>query len=280
MQKIFAFFIVLALLAGAAAAQEPPVPETAPAGAANPYVIYYGWLTDSARGIPNADARRIAAARPRIAVVQPKTAAPAGHLNISPQVLALLHSAGTSVYAYVSTRWTRTDVAHVLSATDEALATGADGILFDEADPLCTNVHYNYYRQLSERVRAAGKRIIFNTGVTDCGPRIMDLADYVMLEHQWRRTMPWMAAYPPERFMGVSSNEGRAMGYYVDERRAIADTREALQRGIGWHTSTDRYINLPIWFASHLRAVASGATPSIAMEERSAAVALEKLRRN
>jgi hypothetical protein len=86
----------------------------------------------------------------------------------------------------------------------------------------------------------------------------MALADYLMLEHQWRDAVahsPWMAAYPADRFMGVSSNEGNAMGYYVDEHRACADAREARQRGIGWHASTDRYIELPAWFASYMQAL-------------------------
>jgi len=254
MHTLCAFVLSLALLASTAfAAPQPSVSDTA--ASAKAYVIYYGWLTDSARGTPNAAARRIAAAAPAMLVAQPRTAAPAGHVNISRLVLDLMHAAGTSVYAYVSTKWSRTDLAHAAHATDEALDAGADGVLFDEADPLCTDVHYGYYRALSERVRARGKQVIFNTGVTACGPRIMELADYLMLEHQWRASKPWMAAYPATRFMGVSSNEGYAMGYYVDERRAIGDSQEAFARGIGWHASTDRFIQLPPWFASYMRSV-------------------------
>ena len=252
MHKLLKYFIALALLANVAAAAAQTT--------ASPYVIYYGWLTDSARGIPNAAARRIAAAAPRIVIVHARTAAPAGHLNLSPQVAALMHNAGVNVYAYVSTRWSRTDVAQALRATDDALAAGADGILFDEADPLCTDVHYGYYRVLSDHVRARGKRLIFNTGVSSCGPRIMELADYLMLEHQWRASpasSAWMAAYPAERFMGVSSNEGHAMGYHVDQHRAIADTLEAWRRGIGWHASTDRFAQLPAWFAGYFHGLAN-----------------------
>ena len=75
-----------------------------------------------------------------------------------------------------------------------------------------------------------------------------------MLEHQWRNLRSgslWAFRYPAERFMGVSSNEERAMGYTVDEARAIEDTREAWGRGIGWHTSTDVYIELPEWFSRY-----------------------------
>jgi hypothetical protein len=222
------------------------------------YVIYYGWLTSGSHGVPNEAAVRIAAAAPAIAIVQARTAAPAGHLNLSPQVLALLHQAGTAVYAYVSTSWGRADLNDVARATIDALDAGADGILVDEADPLCTDVHYAYYRAISDYLRARGKGVIFNTGVASCGERVMALADYLMVEHQWREAgthSPWMAAYPPERFMGVSSNEGNAMRYYVDEHRACADAREARARGIGWHASTDRYIELPFWFASYMQAL-------------------------
>jgi hypothetical protein len=175
---------------------------------------------------------------------------------LSPQVLALLHEAGVAVYAYVSTNWGRADLNEVARATIDALNAGADGILVDEADPLCTDTHYPYYRAISDYLRARGKGIIFNTGVASCGERVMGLADYLMVEHQWRDALahsPWIAGYPADRFMGVSSNEGRAMGYYVDEARACTDAREARQRGIGWHASTDRYIELPSWFASYMR---------------------------
>jgi hypothetical protein len=55
--------------------------------------------------------------------------------------------------------------------------------------------------------------------------------------------------------MGVSSNEEQAMGYEVNEQRAIADTREAWDRNIGWHMSTELYAKLPAWFESYLAAI-------------------------
>ena len=259
MQIFFNAIIGLVLLANAAAAsaQMDLAGIVRPPGV-NAYVIYYGWLTDSAHGSPNAAAMSIAAARPALAIVQARTAAPAGHRNVSPQVLALMHEAGVRVYAYVATSWGLADLRDVARATNDALEAGVDGILIDEADPLCTNAHYNYYRAISDYIRARGKGLIFNTGVARCGEPIMGLADHLMVEHHWRDARAhsaWMAAYPAERFMGVSSNEGNALGYYVDERRACADAREAQQRGIGWHASTDRYVDLPSWFMSYMQAV-------------------------
>jgi len=259
MQNVFKALIGLVLLANTAAATaQMDLAGIMRAPTVNSYVIYYGWLTDSAQGRPNAAAMSIAAARPALAIVQARTAAPAGHRNVSPQVLALMHQAGVRVYAYVATSWGHADLRDVARATNDALDAGVDGILIDEADPLCTSARYNYYRAISDYIRARGKGLIFNTGVASCGQPIMALADYLMFEHQWRDARaqsPWMAAYPAERFMGVSSNEGNPMGYYVDERRACTDAREAQQRGIGWHASTDRYVDLPWWFGSYMQAL-------------------------
>src|SRR5688500_4526308 len=62
--------------------------------AAQPFVIYYGWLTDDAQGEPNAVARAIAAAGTPLLIAHLRTAAPAGHRNLSSQVLALMRAAG------------------------------------------------------------------------------------------------------------------------------------------------------------------------------------------
>jgi hypothetical protein len=259
MQNLFTSILGLVLLANTAVATaQMDLAGIVRARTPNTYVIYYGWLTDSSQGSPNAAAQSIAAAAPAIAIVQVRTAAPAGHRNVSRQVLALMHQAGIRVYAYVPTGWGHADLRDVARTTNDALDAGVDGVLIDEADPLCTNAHYNYYRAISDYIRARGKGLIFNTGVASCGEPIMGLADYLMVEHHWRNAAvnsPWMAAYPAERFMGVSSNEGNPMGYYVDERRACADAHEAQQRGIGWHVSTDRYVELPSWFASYMQAL-------------------------
>ena len=92
MQNFLTCFIGLALLANTAFAQtQTELAGIVRAPRANSYVIYYGWLTNSPQGDANEAAWRIAAAAPRIAIVQARTAAPAGHLNLSPQVLAALH---------------------------------------------------------------------------------------------------------------------------------------------------------------------------------------------
>jgi hypothetical protein len=106
--------------------------------------------------------------------------------------------------------------------------------------------------------------VIVNTGVAESGEAIMDVADILMIEHDWRslyRMNPWYAQYSPERFMGNSSNEPgtqRYFDYRVTCETAIRDTREAWANGVGWHCSTDRYTELPPWFSEYARGIADG----------------------
>jgi hypothetical protein len=223
----------------------------------NPYVIYYGWLADDERGTPNAAARRIAAARPPLLVASYWTE-PKAHRSLSDEVLALMHAAGTRVFAYVRTGWGATDLQQAKASASEYLAGGADGIFLDECSNFLDSSRLLYYRALAQLVRGAGKALIVNPGVSRCGEDIMSVADLVMIEHEWRsfsEHSPWRSRYPAERFMAVSSNEETGMGYPIDHARAIEDTREAWSAGIGWHTSTDRYVTLPDWFDDYIAAV-------------------------
>jgi hypothetical protein len=222
------------------------------------YAIYYGWLSDDESGEPNARARALAKLRLPLIVANYAAAPPASHVNLSPQVIALMRNAGTAVFAYIATNWGNAERRRTLSAIDDDLAAGVDGVFFDEADSLCTDAKLEYYAALAARVRAKSGRIILNAGVPRCGEKIMELCDFLMVEHAWREARtrsPWLRRYPTERVMGVSSNEENAMGYAVDEQRAIEDTRQAWQAGIGWHTSTNRYIELPEWFGRYVSAV-------------------------
>ena len=223
-------------------------------GRAEPFVIYYGWLTDDAGGEPNEDARRIAAVRPPLLIAHLRTAPPAGHLNLSPPVLDLLRSIGTQVLGYVATDFGRAELGLARRAVTENLDAGLDGIFFDEADSLAGPAKFGYYAMLAQPVRQRGRKTVLNAGVSKCGERMMQVADLVMVEHEWRtlrRDSPWAGRYDPARFMGVSSNEGNAMGYHVDAQHAIEDSREAHSAGIGWHAATDRYIELPPWFETY-----------------------------
>jgi hypothetical protein len=228
----------------------------------NTYVIYYGWLIDDPAGRPSRDAQQIAAAKVPLLIAEFFTVEPR-FTNMSPQVLALMKNAGTDVFAYVSTRWGDADLAEVKELTSERLAGGVDGIFFDEAPSSLNSTTRSYYKTLSKLVRDQGKSVIFNPGVSQCEEELMQFADRIMAEHEWRKLVAdsaWTSGYPDDRFMGVSSNvldeRGRLpMGYEVDEEHAIADTREAWELGVGWHTSTDLHVNLPEWFDAYMEEV-------------------------
>lgn len=229
------------------------------APAARPYVIYYGWLTDDGTGEANDVARVIAAAGAPLLIAHAWTAKPERHLNLSPQVLRLMREAGIEVFGYVATSYGRADRRKVAKSVAENLDLGVDGVFIDEADSLVLPVKLAYYRQICEAVRSGGGKVILNTGVSRSGEYVMEIADLLMVEHQWRAFVadsPWAAKYPPERFMGVSSNEEQAMGYVV-EASAIEDARLARAAHIGWHTATTRYVECPHWLPRYVQAVKS-----------------------
>ena len=223
------------------------------------YSIYYGWLSDDDSGEPNGVAHALAKLSLPLLIANYRTAPPDRHVNLSPQVLSLLREARTEVFAYVATDWGNADRRRALRKTDEYLAAGVAGVFFDEADSLCSDAKLEYYAALATRVRAKRGGIILNAGVSQCGEKIMELCDLLMVEHAWREARtrsPWLRRYPAERVMGVSSNEENAMGYAIEEQRAIRDTREAWDAGIGWHTSTNLYVELPEWFGRYVSALA------------------------
>ena len=221
------------------------------------YCIFYGWLSDGPDGEPNADARRIAAARVPLLIASFWTE-PRAHRNLSPQVLALMRDAGTRVFAYVSTRWGGIALQSAKDAVTGYLDASVDGIFLDEGHNFLDSSKLLYYRALAQLARGRGAEVIVNPGVSRCGADVMSVGDYVMLEHAWREVRahsPWCADHSPERFMGVSSNEPGAMPYAVTRERAIADTREAWAAGIGWHTATERFTRLPEWFEGYVEGV-------------------------
>jgi Spherulation-specific family 4 len=226
----------------------------------NFYVIYYGWLIAGESGAPNRVARMLAAAQPRILIGAYATAQPR-LVNMSPQVRELLHTAGTQLFAYVSTDYGARDIGEVKAEATHYLANGVDGIFYDEMYPFTDDAKQEYCRQLYALAKDRGRAVVVNTGVAGSGERIMSVTDMLMVEHQWRafhQTSQWRSSYSPERFMGTSSNEPGAhacLGYAIDEAVAARDTRAAWSHGIGWHYSTDRYVELPAWFSAYVAAL-------------------------
>jgi hypothetical protein len=225
----------------------------------NSYVIYYGWLIADQSGSPNQAARIIASSKPLILIAAYYTLQPRW-ANMSQQVRRLLHASGVKMCAYIPTNYGLRDLGDAQAEATDYLANGADGIFYDEVDACTDDGKQEYYQALSTLVRERRKIVIMNTGVADTGEPIMNLTDILMVEHQWRafyQTSPWRAKYPAERFMGVSSNEPGAidcLGQAIDEAAAIRDTLEARLHGIGWHYGTDRYTELPSWYAAYAQA--------------------------
>ena len=223
-------------------------------GRGRTFVVYYGWLSDGAEGGPNAAARRIIAAGVPLLIAHTHTAPPQVRLNLTPAVLGQLEAAGTAVYGYVATGFGERASAQIECEVDVVLSSGAHGVFLDEVDPLVSDLRLSGYERLAKHLRTRGVSTIANPGVARCSRIWLDLADRLMVEHQWRSFAGdcfWARGVEPERLMAVSSDEERAMGYAMTETQAVEDTREAWAAGFGWHSSTTRYTVLPDWFESY-----------------------------
>lgn len=222
----------------------------------NRFVIYYGWLIADRAGNPNEAARCIAAAQPALLIASFYTFEPK-YPNLSKQVRGLLHQAGVRLFAYVDTDYGRRDRDEVKAEAYDYLNQNVDGIFFDQACNFLDGAHFAYYQDLYEYVRRYDKPVILNPGIGQPGEEIMNVTDILMVEHAWRelyQTNSWFAAYPPERFMGNSSNEHPDLPWHYQINCDIAtrDTEEAWSKGIGWYFSTDNYISLPEWFSQYV----------------------------
>jgi hypothetical protein len=220
------------------------------------YCIYYGWLVADGTGAPAASARRLAELRPRLLIAAPYTATPSMP-NLSKQVVTLLQAADVHLLAYVDVSYRQRPLREVLAEARAALTLGADGILFDQVEHRWRPASAGYYSVLADAMHQLDATVAFNTGVAETDEEYMDLANLLMVEHRWRdfaRLSPWRHRYDPLRFMGVSSNEpgaARWLGTAVDQRAAVAHTREAWAAGLGWHCATDRFVELPPWTMVH-----------------------------
>ncbi len=227
----------------------------------NLYIIYYGWLVSGESGKPNEVAARIAAARPK-AVVAPLFLAGSDAHNLSPDVREMLRAADVRVWGYVPTGYGNRPLSAVITDVVGYMANGLDGIFFDEVYHFRNGAMMGYYRVLFDVCKQFGGKVILNPGVADVGEMIMEVTDILTLEHQWRnfsRICRWRKRYEAERFMGNSSNEPGAaafLGTTVDADTAVRETRDAWSGGIGWHYSTDRYTELPPWFAPYINETA------------------------
>jgi hypothetical protein len=246
--------IVSAVLAVAvAAAVFLPFAKVSFAKSEELYVIYYGHLVDES-GAMTEQARAILDAGPTMAVVP--YSFPNGEPNLTPEVRQAFADKGIKVITYTWTNYGARSLGEVTEEID-AYAGQSDGIFVDEVTNLETDAEYSYYASIYNHVKnnhGVDKLVIMNPGHYKVREQVMKISDIVSLEEEWvyHGSMPWKTKYPPSRFMGVSSNE--YCGQCVGEQNAASKTAEAWNSGIGYHFSTDRYIDLPPWFGSYFSA--------------------------
>jgi hypothetical protein len=160
------------------------------------------------------------------------------------------------VITYTWTNYGSRNLDEVLSEID-AYASQSDGIFVDEVTNLETDAELSYYAAIYKHVKetqGGDKLVIMNPGHYKVHEQVMQISDIVSLEEEWvyHASIPWKSNYPPSRFMGVSSNE--YCDLCVTEQNGALKTAEAWKNGIGYHFSTERYIDLPPWFDSYMSA--------------------------
>ncbi|MCI0560281.1 MAG: spherulation-specific family 4 protein [Nitrososphaera sp.] len=244
--------IVSAVFAAAIAASFLlPYAKVTYAKSENLYVIYYGHLVDRA-GAMTVQASKILASDPELVIVPHSF--PDGELNLTPEVRQAFTDQGIKVVTYTWTDYGLRDLAEVKLEIDRQLAESqVDGIFVDEVTNIESDREYLYYSEIYRHVKSndPDAMVIMNPGHYKVSERIMSISDIVSLEEEWvfHNDMLWKPRYPPSEFMGVSSNE--YCGQCVDGSIAAARTTEAWDAGIGYHFSTDRYVDIPAWFDSY-----------------------------
>lgn len=215
------------------------------------YVIYYGHLVDRNGEMTN-ETSKIIAAKPEIVVVP--YSFPNGEPNLAPKVLQQFHEAGIKVLTYTWTKYGTRNINEVKADIHNQLSAGADGVFVDEVTNIETDNEYSYYSEIYKYIKAfdVDKLVVMNPGHYKVSERIMQISDIVSLEEEWtyHNQIPWKDKYAPMRFMGVSSNE--YCDQCITDTNAVNKTLLAWSSGIGYHFSTDRYIELPSWFSSYV----------------------------
>lgn len=240
----------IAFAAAVAALTMFPFATVAFAKSENMYVIYYGHLVDN-DGEMTEQASNIMAARPALVIVP--YSFPDGEVNLTPALHEEFRDAGIKVFTYTWTNYGARDINAVKADIDTQMTSDVDGIFVDEVTNIKTDAEHNYYAEIYKHVKSYGqdKLIIMNPGHYQVTERVMQISDIVSLEEEWtyHEQIKWMDRYPASRFMGVSSNE-YCTGC-VSESNAANKTAEAWDAGVGYHFSTDVYIDLPTWFDSY-----------------------------
>ncbi|MHB1844704.1 MAG: spherulation-specific family 4 protein [Deltaproteobacteria bacterium] len=148
------------------------------------------------------------------------------------------------------------DLATVKGEVDQAMANGADGVMFDEATATAVpgTIEGNYYGTLYSYVKShygAGKTVVTNPGTGSIDESTLGVADVVGLECSWDSTQfapAWKSSYSPRRFMGLDGDCRPASG----AAQALTDALAAKANGVGFFYATDLYVDLPSWYETYV----------------------------
>jgi hypothetical protein len=244
-------------------------PENSAGGTYRKFVIYYGWYSDG-DGRLGHDIDRIIKSKPEYVVSPFYTSS--GQVNLTPAVISKFHDGGVGILAYIATGNAGRNLDSVISEIKTGMEAGAAGVMLDEVALLDQRWQVEYYEKIYEYVKSYGNdmAVVANPGSILVSESVMSVSDIVCFEHQWRlaSALDWFSKYPPQRFMGISSNDiSGVMGYGVDEETGLRDTMEAWQGGIGYHYSTDSYTRLPAWFEEYQAALGDFAAASSRLGE-------------
>lgn len=264
------------------------------------YVVFYHWLHKrDGTGQPNERCQRIANAKPEMLFTYSHLHGSGrwgtgrdGELNLTPQVISLLHGKGVKIYNYIPTEWGR----YSIDATKDLIAVakelGLKGVKFDEAQAFAEGLETSYaptylayYRQIYAYAKAKGLGVMANTGTEYTNEVWLSepLCDLVGVEHGWK-VFPtlkapyncgggwYMSKYSSDKFMGVSSKMyDKTMNLEV----AVKDTLGAWNMGFGWHYSCEswwidgdyegvHYDIIPTWFEEYTSRITPTPIPFIA----------------
>jgi hypothetical protein len=253
--------VIVSILFGAAVAASVLLPfaKVTYPKSENLYVIYYGHLVD-ASGAMTPQAGMILEANPSLVIVPHSF--PNGEPNLTPELRQAFADRGIKVITYTWTNYSARPLGEVTAEIDSYISQ-SDGIFVDEVTNIESDAEFAYYSAIYNHVKenyGDEKLVIMNPGHYQVTEKIMQISDIASLEEEWvyHDSIPWKSQYPPSRFMGVSSNE--YCGQCVFEDNAGARTADAWNSGIGYHFSTDRYIDLPSWFSAYISSVKSEKT--------------------
>ncbi len=169
-----------------------------------------------------------------------------------------LHSAGTKVIGYMSVGYEGVPISTAISEANK-IAGIADGVFVDNSNPSSDS----YQSQLYSDLKGQGKTVICNPGMVYVDRSLMSVCDILSFEHEWSQAgqIPWLKQYPPDRYMGLSSDAGSGVG---DPNQNLALAHSI---GIAYQYSTPAFTVLPDWVGIY----SSGATGSVSVPVPAAA---------